>query len=245
MLILPSGYQLQHHEQLDSTNEEMRRKIMAVGIQEKTVILADKQHTGRGRGGREWVSEPGNLYISVLHKLSANGEGLNGYTLAAGLAVRDTFAHYLPNKNIQWKWPNDVLLEGKKASGILLERVENKSGTWLITGVGINLVSAPDAGVLWATASIAEHSAESVERDKILKTFVKYLDSYYKRVVAGELESLIKDCLSHAARLGEVITVRLPDATIKGVFNGIDKDGNLLLATDEGERPISAGDVFL
>ena len=88
-------------------------------------------------------------------------------------------------------------------------------------------------------------SPRIILKDKILKTFVKYLDSYYKRVVAGELESLIKDCLSHAARLGEVITVRLPDATIKGVFNGIDKDGNLLLATDEGERPISAGDVFL
>ncbi len=244
MLLLPAEYTLIHEEQLDSTNEEMRRQLLSGRVKEKTVILADKQHAGRGRRGREWVSDLGNLYLSFLHPLATKNREINGYTLAAGLAVREVFSCFLPEKDIRWKWPNDVLIEGKKASGILLEHVSHSTGEWLITGVGMNLSSAPKSDILWPTTFLEEYSAVPVSREEILKTFVKCLDSYYKRVVAGELDKLINLCLDHAAQLGEYITVRLPDVTIEGVFEGIDLYGNLLLATDDGIRNISAGDVF-
>ncbi len=242
--LLPCGYLLAHQDQLDSTNEEARRIITSGAVQEKLVILTDKQHRGRGRGGREWVSEHGNFYVSFIHELV--GEKLsNGYALAAGLSIRETILHYLPTKDIKWKWPNDVLLEGGKVSGVLLEHVSQCSKNWLITGVGINLLSAPNTGALWKTTSLAAHSSTAPTRDELLKTFVKYLDFNYKRVAAGEVAALAQDCLKHAAGLGDKIQVRLPLGTLDGIFDGLDNEGNLLLSTEASSHKISAGDVFL
>lgn len=235
---------MHHLECIDSTNCEARRTILAGAMVDKHVIIADMQTSGRGRQKREWFSDEGNLFVSFCHQVTSLNESVNGYSLAAGLAVRDTIAHYLPSNTIQWKWPNDVLVEGKKASGILLEHVHHANKDWLITGVGINIKNKPESETLWPTTSLESHTDTRLEKLELLKTFVKFLDSYYKRVSANEIDMLIEACLTHAARLGEIIQVRLPTHTLEGVFETIDSQGNLLLTIDGKTQPVSAGDIF-
>ncbi len=242
--LLPAGYNLQHVEHIDSTNAELKRQCISGNGQHKRAFLADVQLAGKGRRAREWVSEAGNLFVSFSHSITFSDEAINGYSLAAGLAVRETIAHYLPSHKVEWKWPNDVLLEGKKASGILLEHVKKANQHWLITGVGINITSAPKADVMWQSTALNDYDKALTTKEEILKTFVNYLDSYYKRVSNGEIELLTKACLNCAARLGEEIQVRLPNEELTGIFQGIDTQGNLILAHESGQKLISAGDIF-
>lgn len=242
--LLPCGYHLIHEEQVDSTNDVLKHLLQSGKLVEKPVVMADIQHAGRGRNQRQWISEYGNLFVSCLHPMHSATDAINGYSLAAGLAVREAVAHYLSDGLVQWKWPNDVWVEGKKISGILMEKVTYQGMDYLITGVGINLISSPEADILWPTTSLSAHSSIVPERLDVLKTFVKSLDSYYKRVCEGEIDALIEACLAHAVKLNESITVRLPDKELQGIFQGMDAKGNLILAQGQNICHISAGDVF-
>jgi BirA family biotin operon repressor/biotin-[acetyl-CoA-carboxylase] ligase len=246
MLILPADYQLLHHEQLDSTNEEGKRLIHSGLARHKHIIVADTQVSGRGRNTRQWISEYGNLYLTILHELnSKNNADLESHILATSLAVRQTVASYVKKECIvQWNWPNDVLVENKKISGILLEKLENKDRHWLIIGVGVNILHAPDIRDHWPATCLLAHANGEVDREDVLKTFVNSFHSYYNRVQNGEMAALIEECLLHAAQLHKPIHVHLPDKTLYGVFEGMDSHGNLLLLTDNGLCRISAGDIF-
>ena len=210
-------------------------------------IRAGVQTQGRGRRGRDWSSPPGNLYASALLIDPAPSEALANLPLVAAIAVRDAIAACgLPDGTaLKIKWPNDILLNGAKCCGMLLESQNLPDGRpAVVIGCGINIVSYPDPGMYRATALNREGISATPT------TLFAHLARAFDRTLGiwdgGRGVPAIRDeWLLHARGIGETIAVNLANARIEGLFEGIDADGVLLLRTGEGEvRSISAGDLF-
>lgn len=242
---LPSGYTLSACDTIDSTNEQAKR-LAAEGAPQGTVVWARRQTAGRGRRGRAWISEPGNLYASVLLRPRCPPAQALQISFVAANAMTAAAAELIgPRVLVKAKWPNDVLAGGRKVAGILLESSPGASGSlaWLIAGIGLNIAHHPPATEYPATSLAAEGAgAVTVEAalGAVLRHFALGLDLWQK---AG-FEPVRQIWLSHAAALGERITVRLFNETLEGTFAGLDEAGALILQTGAERRRITAGDVF-
>ncbi|MFZ2099350.1 MAG: biotin--[acetyl-CoA-carboxylase] ligase [Oricola sp.] len=210
-------------------------------------ITAAEQLSGRGRRGRDWSSPPGNLYASALLIDPAPPERLGTLPLVAAVAVHDAIsASGLPDDaRLAIKWPNDILLNGAKCCGMLLESQNLRDGRLaVVIGCGVNIASFPDPGLYRATALAREGIAATPA------TLFAHLARAFDRAIAlwdcGRGIGAIRErWLANARGLGETITVNLATSRVEGLFEGIDADGTLLLRTGEGIlRPISAGDLF-
>lgn len=247
-----SGVRLLALESVDSTNDEARRLIEA-GERGPLWVVAARQTRGHGRLGREWISPPGNLHASLV--LGNFGEAAVAPQLGfvAGVAaMRGLRAATGGGGRFALKWPNDLLLEGAKLGGILLENVgvptgdaRAPRGSVVIIGLGVNCAEAPrdlpfEARAL---ASIGPKAPDAAALFAHLSdAFVETLDLWR----GGEGFARIRDAwLADAAYLGSHIRVELPRVTVEGRFETIDAIGRLVLATREGERVIEAGDVSL
>lgn len=243
---LPPGYRLVTLDEVDSTNEEAKRGA-ASGAAAGTVIWARSQRRGRGRRGREWISPPGNLYCSLLLRPEQPPDIVAQLGFAAALAAGQAIAALLPDPEaVRHKWPNDVLVRGRKVAGILLE----SSGTtgapleWLVIGTGVNVASHPDDPERPATSLAAEGAKATVS--ELLERYLACLDPWLGRWRGEGFEPLRKAWLAHAQGLGEAIEVRLPRGTLAGRFAGLDAAGALIVAEKDGtRRTVTAGEVFL
>ena len=242
---LPAGIELAAFDDIDSTNAEARRRAIA-GAPEGLLVWARAQNAGRGRRGRSWVSPPGNVYSSLLLRPGCPAGEAAQASFVAALAVADTATALLPpGPEVRCKWPNDVLVGGRKVAGILLESHSRMNGMvdWLIVGVGINLAHCPDATRLPATALALEGAVATVE--EVLQTYVRAI-ARWLAVWRGQGFAPVRAAwLERADGLGRAIEVRLADQTLDGVFEGLDDDGALILKEPTGERRrVSAGEVF-
>lgn len=220
-----------------STNDDAKQAA-EVGEAEGLVIHALRQTAGRGRHGRQWESPEGNLYCSVLLRPSGEIRTYGQYSFVAALALADTVTELLPHTKVTLKWPNDVLAGGKKISGILLE-----SGTgWLVAGMGLNVLHHPD-NTLYPSTSLKAANAAVLDSSKILKTLLAHFVRWHA-VMQKEGFIPIRSAWLEKAQKGP-LTLRLPDATIEGVFTDIDEHGHLILRLADGaKRVIATGDVF-
>lgn len=232
-------------DSVDSTNEEAKRRV-ASGARGPLWIAAREQTSGRGRRGRAWDSQAGNLFCTLLLRTGADPARCAQLAFAAGLAVAGTLDHWIPADLVRLKWPNDVLIAGGKASGCLLETGQDSLGQWLAVGIGLNLVSAPPDTPFPAThlAAHLSRSAPSPEQalDRLVPAFASWLD-----VWQGEgFAPLRAAFLARAAGLGEPVTARLADGSeFTGIFEDLDETGRLvLLADDNQRRTVSAADVY-
>jgi len=143
--MIPAFYSLRPVDVTQSTNLDVRR-LAEAGEAEGIVVWAKRQTAGRGRQGRTWVSPEGNMYLSILLRPKCTPREAGAYSFVAALAVFDTIKAFVPGIEAEIKWPNDVLVGGKKICGILLETNldEERKVDWLALGVGINVVSHPD-----------------------------------------------------------------------------------------------------
>ncbi len=233
-------------ESIDSTNEEAKRRA-AAGAPDGELIWAKVQTAGRGRGDRTWVSIDGNLYFSVLLRPEEPPDQAMTLTFVAANAVASALEAVLPPgaPPVRCKWPNDVLIGGRKASGILLEAgAEAGRLVWLAVGVGVNIVGHPPKTMYPAT-SLMEEGARDVDAALVLEAcadhFAQGLETWRAQGFAPAREAW----LARAEGLGDEITVRLAQETVEGTFEGLDEDGTLLLVTPSGRRRVAAGDVFL
>jgi BirA family biotin operon repressor/biotin-[acetyl-CoA-carboxylase] ligase len=238
-----------HLEQTDSTNDDAKR-MAAQGAAEGTIVWADRQSAGRGRRGRRWESPAGNLYCSLVLRPDVPLARAGQVGFAAALAIAETVEALLPDRAVvRCKWPNDVLIHGRKTAGLLLETETRADNTvdWLVLGVGINVASHPKNVESPATSLSTEGSQADV--DSVLTQFCRHFYRWYESWRNDGFAPLRDAWLMRAAGLGGPITVRLDDRTIAGVFGGLDADGALLLHSagkDAGDAPqrITAGDVF-
>jgi BirA family biotin operon repressor/biotin-[acetyl-CoA-carboxylase] ligase len=241
---LPPGYRLIHFREIDSTNAEALRRA-AEGERGPLWLWADRQLEGRGRLGRSWESEPGNLYATLLISFSSTPKAAASLSVMVPLAVLKTFEGLLPaGARLELKWPNDVLLEGRKAAGILVESTLQKNSMPVAIGCGLNLRHAPEQTRYGAT-TLAEHGA-SVSPQAALEALAAQLDRYLKIWSDGEGFAALKASWLHYAKgLGQAITINLSGEAAAGLFEGLANDGGLLLRSGEGVRVFHAGEVSL
>ena len=232
----------------DSTNAHALREAPAVPG--PAWFLGLTQTAGRGRRARAWASPKGNFYGTLLLFPKESPDIVALRSFAAALALRDTFATLtgLPS-SFTLKWPNDVLLNGAKVAGILLEATSSGAGVQaLAIGIGVNLIAHPDQSVMEPGALPAVSLLSETGLRVTPETFLDTLAPAYARweavLTAQGFAPLREAWLTDAARIGEQIRARTGKDTHHGVFETIDLQGNLILATATGRLAIPAAEVF-
>jgi BirA family biotin operon repressor/biotin-[acetyl-CoA-carboxylase] ligase len=234
----PRDLGLRRYDTLDSTNEEARR-LAKSGVRGPLWIVSHEQTAGRGRRGRVWISESGNLFATLLMQATTSLSAQLGFV--AGLAAADAIAAHASGAEVALKWPNDVLLNGKKVAGILLEALGHDS---LAIGIGINLAHYPRETEI-PSISVAAVTGNPPDLDGILLRLASAMTAWYEIWLRQGFQPVRKAWLLRASGLGQPIRARLGDSEREGVFEDLDEDGALLLRDAAGTLTrITAGDVF-
>jgi len=235
---------IRKYDVLDSTNEEARR-LAEAGEAGPLWIIAREQSAGRGRRGREWVSSRGNLFATLLLRPNRPPDQCAQLSFVAALAVGDAVASYAPTARIALKWPNDVLLDGKKVAGMLLESSGAKARVdWLAVGIGINLATFPE-GVEYPATSLAAATGRAPDAEDALARLAGRWDAWYETWMNNGFQPIRDAWLARASGLGERVHTRLANREVQGVFEGLADDGALILREPGGKQTrIAAGEVF-
>ena len=246
LIAVEAGVRLEALASAGSTNKEARLRAQR-GETGPLWITAETQTQGRGRMGRAWASPPGNLYASLLLRDPAPPQRAPELGFVAALAVRDAVLAEAVSLAAQlaFKWPNDLLLAGKKCAGILIEGDVDVDGrVSAIIGIGINCVSHP-AGTSYPATDLAAHGAAvapAVLFQRLSAAMCRRLALWNR---GQGFPAILRDWLAAISGLGEEITVRNGSGEKHGRFEGLDAGGRLLLRTRSGAiESISAGDVF-
>jgi BirA family transcriptional regulator, biotin operon repressor / biotin---[acetyl-CoA-carboxylase] ligase len=234
--------------EIDSTNAEGFRR--AATLDGPTWILAGVQTAGRGRRARPWVSPRGNFHGTLVLKPVESPGTVALRSFAAALALRDALVLLtgLP-ASFALKWPNDVLCNGGKIAGILLES-QDLGGTSpvLCIGIGVNLIAAPDASQVETGAtppvSLLHETGLRITPEGFLDALAPACAAWEKTFSTQGFAPLREAWLANAARLGERVRARTGEMTREGLFETIDEGGNLILRTTEGTLAIPAAEVF-
>lgn len=230
---------------MDSTNAEAARQ--APNLSRPTWIMAYDQTAARGRRGRKWESPKGNFAATLVMRPG----GVPGWaalrTFLAANALFETLAFHVPRDQLSLKWPNDVLLNGRKVAGILLESAgDARRVDWLAIGIGVNLRSCPKLGddVAFPPIAVKDVTGEDVDRDEFLTLLANHFATQEMLLERMGFEPIRQDWLERAARLGEKITARTGNRAVTGIFDTVDDDGCLVLITGTGPVKIPAADVY-
>ncbi len=241
---LPGGYRLLELDSVESTNITAFEyaKLNDPG---NLWIIADSQRGGKGSRGRSWISESGNLYASLLLRKTIAAPQVSTLTFVASLALFHVFRTIAPNSDIALKWPNDLLLNGRKISGILLENhmLPGREQA-IIIGIGVNCQSSPQ-GTPYAATSLSQEGI-SAQPHEVFKLLAGEIDKWIGIWDGGDNFSQLRShWLEHAQGLGHEILVKTPNIELRGIFEDLDENGLLILKTPEGERhKISTADIF-
>ena len=239
-----SGYRLIVRDEVGSTMEEARRALQQ-GDPGQLWIVARSQNAGRGRHGRQWTSPPGNLYASLLLVNPCEPALAPQLGFVAGLALHDAAARVtgLAAPRLALKWPNDLLVDGAKCSGLLLEGESGAGRFAVITGLGINIASCAQ-GTPYPASFLRAHAPDVT----IEATLAALTEAWAARFALwrrpGGFGPIREAWLERAAYLGQTITIRPPSGAVSGVFAGLDASGRLLLQTSAGSQAFDAGDLF-
>lgn len=241
----PPGVGLLWFDTLDSTSDEAQRRATA-GEAGPLWIWARTQTAARGRRGRVWQAPPGNLSATCLMRPACAPAIAALHSFAACLAVADLFDAVAPGAAVSLKWPNDALLNGRKAAGVLLESAGSGARVdWLSVGVGVNLAHAPEVGPEdWPATSVAAETGAAPDAGAALGVLAAAFARWSAVLAAHGFAPLRAAWLARAARLGQRVAARLPHETVEGVFTDLDADGALMLAQGARLRRIQAADVF-
>ncbi len=242
---LPPGYALIALDEAGSTNDEARERA-ACGAPEGTVVWARVQRAGRGRRGRSWVSPPGNLYFSVILRPACEARSVAQLSFVAALAVLDLVDGSLPGR-ARCKWPNDVLVDGGKVAGVLLESALGPGGRvdWVVLGIGVNLASHPGIEGPIPSTSLADAGATTLAPEEALSSVLAALARGRQEWETQGFAAVRSAWLGRAHGLGGPVTVVNGERRLTGIFEGLDEGGALVLAQPGGEQlSIAAGDVL-
>lgn len=242
---LPDGFHLAAYDDIDSTNDEARRLAAGGPPPFGLVIIAARQLQGKGRHGRRWVSEPGNLYSSVVLRADTDPAISAQLGFVVALAVRDTLESVGgPFHKVQCKWPNDVLFNGKKIVGILLEYLAGAGAGpgAVIAGCGINIAHHPEDTERPATSLAAEKVEARIE--DVAAGYLAALSAWHSTWLADGFGPVRQAWLNAGHAPGERLAVRSGDTNLTGTFVDLDPDGSLVLDVAGEHRRFAAGDVY-
>ncbi len=247
-----AGYRLLSLEATDSTNDDALQAARE-GDPGQLWIVAAEQLAGRGRHGRQWASPKGNLYASLLLIDPCDMAAAPQLGFVAGLALHEAIEAVtgIGAPRLSLKWPNDLLLDGAKVSGLLLEghRLAPEGPLAIVIGCGVNVAFAP-AGTPYPAIALQSIKPGLTREDlfhalssAFARTFTAWRTT--ARINAGDPFGAIRRLwLERAAGLGQEVTLRLPAGEKKGVFEGLDRFGRLQLKSRDGMELIDAGDLY-
>lgn len=230
---------------VQSTNDDAFRLGDETGA-ERLFVTAKRQLAGRGRRGRPWISEEGNLYASLFQRCPAPIEKCAELSFVAALSLQQALATALPEhvEKFALKWPNDVLLNDAKIAGLLLEARGEGDTLSIVIGMGVNCLHSPKDTPYPAT-NLKQHSI-NLKPDALFALLKHRLLKNVELWSKGCNFSIIrKQWLERAVGLGEPIIVRLDNDQFEGTFQDLDDEGHLVLGLSRGKvKRITAGDVF-
>jgi BirA family biotin operon repressor/biotin-[acetyl-CoA-carboxylase] ligase len=245
----PFGQKLYYYPVTGSTNDEAFRLGVA-GALEGTIVIADSQTKGKGRLQRVWHSPAGtNIYTSIILRPQFQVARAPQISIAAGVAVAEVLEKYCPGK-IQLKWPNDVLLNGKKICGILAQVKTNIRGIdFIVLGIGINVnfnYNQFPEDIQNLATSLSVETGREISRLELIISLYENLAKWYKKLIADGFSAVKEKWLSLTPMIGCNVQVIFRDDVLKGKALGIDEQGSLLLLTAEDRKiKISAGDATI
>lgn len=242
------SWHIEHFDQVEST-QDLIKEYAAKGGVEGRVVIAEHQTRGRGRHGREWVSHPGNLYFSFLLKPQMNSQNIGQLGLVIAVALGRAVKSFLRAPEIlKLKWPNDILLDGKKCAGILIETELGEGGQidWVAFGIGLNTKDAPEEGACLGT-HISAQTGNLPDNEEVLHVFLQSMNEYYRLWQSGDFQAILSSWLAMAHEKGAEVTVKLGEKILHGTFEGVDESGALLLLNSEDKvvQTITAGEIYL
>lgn len=242
-----AGFHIVVLDSVDSTNEEAVRRARQ-GAPDATLVWAMQQSAGRGRRHRRWISPLGNLYCSLLLRPRCAPPEAARLGFVAGVALAEAVEGVLPaGKRVGCKWPNDVLVDGRKVAGILLESAASPNGDveWVVIGIGANVAWHPHRSeVEYPATSLAAEQARPASADALLERLCRRIKGWLRVRSECGFGPVREAWLARAEGIGERITVRLDRETLEGVFADLDASGALVLSGGSEPRLISTGDVF-
>lgn len=240
-------HRLEHVEDIGSTNDTLFNRAREGGdVSTPLWLVADRQLSGKGRNARAWDSPPGNLYASLLLANPAPLANLAELSFVLAIALRDAVlaaAHLHDDQALRLKWPNDLMHDGAKTAGLLLEGGQGPQGPFAVAGFGVNIVSHPSGTQHPATDLAA--SGYRVDRDQVLACLSDAVTHRLHQWNRGQgFPALRQLWLNTAFGLGGPIRITTLSETFSGTFKTIDPAGRLVVTTETGDRVVSAGDVF-
>jgi BirA family biotin operon repressor/biotin-[acetyl-CoA-carboxylase] ligase len=241
------GRDIRVFEQTTSTNDVIE-KLARDGVKEGVVVFAESQTRGRGRLGRKWMSPARKgLWFSILLRPELTPGEATRLTVASGTALRRAIERQTGIKP-EIKWPNDILINGRKTAGILTEmNAELDRVKYVILGIGVdvNLTSGDfPADLRKQATSLRAELGKPVSRAELAVTILRELDRDYARMSAGEFGAIADEWEEHCTTIGQRIIIRTGDRQIQGCAESLGEDGALLLRTEHGRlERIIGGDV--
>ena len=235
--VLPDGWTLVALDSVGSTNDEAAR-LADAGAPEGTVVWSREQTGGRGRRGRQWASPVGNLYTSTILRPGGAAGRAAELGFVAALAVADIVP---AGRALRVKWPNDVLVEGGKVAGILLESAIGQTGQvqHVVAGIGVNVGFAPQLPEMRYRGAALGGSVEAA-LEKLTAALAARLAEWRR----DGFETVRAAWLAKAGPIGAEVDVKLGEELVHGRFAGLDREGALLLETAAGPRKIVSGELL-
>ncbi len=236
------------YDSLGSTNIEAAR-LAERGERAPFWVRAGRQTEGRGRRGRDWVSPEGNFYATASYAFDGPAQDAAKISFVAAIAVAKALSTYALKTQPSLKWPNDVLLDGRKVAGLLLEAKSER----VLVGIGVNLVSHPEGGNIPATHLLEHIDPVALDADEteftgaegFLAILARCFDTAYRKHIAYGFSATRADWTALASGLPGPVTVRLPQETYAGQAESLLENGALRVRLENGTiKDVHAGDVF-
>jgi len=240
------GNKIYTFDSIDSTNN-CAKAVAGCGAEEGTVVIAEKQTAGRGRLGRLWQANPNeNLTFSIVLRPKLSAEAVNLIPLYVAVGVARAVEH-VTKLSVDCKWPNDLLVNGKKFAGILIEgSFKQNAVESVIVGIGINVNQQSFSPDLQSKAtSLRLETNTEIDRRALLSETLASLEELYKTINSNEIQSIITLWLSRSTMINKPISVSQEGNVISGIVKGLSKEGALVLQSNGTEKKLFAGDVTI
>jgi BirA family transcriptional regulator, biotin operon repressor / biotin---[acetyl-CoA-carboxylase] ligase len=238
------GKNIYFFDELDSTNS-YAMKLAREGAPEGTIVLTDFQKAGKGRLDRQWYAKKGeNLLVSLLLRPELEVDAVQKITLATATILIASIRQFLKNRHykisgLEVKWPNDLLLHGKKLGGILAEsKLHDKKIEALVLGIGMNIntpVSAMPAEIRNHATSLIEIVDKPLSVESFLSLFLKHFEERYEKYERTNYAGVVKEWKKYCQQIGKPILIHAPDAEERGHFHDVDSNGYLIYRDKEGK----------
>jgi len=242
------GREIHYFIELSSTND-LAKELAMKGAEEGTVIIAETQSHGRGRLGRRWISPRGGIWFSTILRPQVSPKDALKLTLMTAVAVAKTIGNTF-NLNAEIKWPNDVLIKGRKICGILTEmRARENIVDFVVIGVGINANVNVDTFPEYLKRSVTSLEKEmkrDIERERFLRALLEELERYYKIFERNGFDIILREWKSLSSLLGAYVEIAGFDERIEGLAIDVDQNGALMIKAKDGTiRKVMSGDATL